>query len=384
MIDTQETFNEVVDQLANQDVIAIDCEMDSMYAYGTSLCVVQVGWEKKEALIDGLVDLDRSRLGEVFADQSKVKIFHGGENDIGLMRAHWGFDFSNTFDTMAASQILGHDGVGLAAVLERHFEVKLSKKYQKADWRIRPLPKDQAEYARLDVRYLIELRECLLDELEELERVEEAASEFARIARAHITEKPFDPDNWVKVKGGKELAATARGMLRELYIARDEISKRLDRAPYRVLHDSAIVELAKHRPDGVDKYRALRGVNRHLSAADVDRLLQAVREGQEHGEIPMPPRKGRRKPWEPTADARLSASQEALFEALRKWRVKRAKERGVDVARVATSSLLMEIARAEAQDLDTLAAVEAVEAWRLREYGEDIVQVAQACAAKRA
>jgi len=375
MIDTQESLDALIDTLEKQDVLAIDCEMDSMYAYGTSLCLVQLGWEDKEALLDGLVDLDRSRLGALFADPRKVKIFHGGENDIGLMRAQWGFDFASTFDTMAASQILGHDGVGLAAVLDRHFDVKISKKYQKADWRIRPLPKEQAEYARLDVRYLISLRETLLDELEELDRLEEAESEFSRIARANITDKPFDPDNWVRVKGGKELPKEARGLLREIFVARDAISKRLDRAPYRVLHDSAIVELARRKPTSEEEYKNLRGVNRHLGSKDIEMLLEAVQRGIELGEIPLPARKGRRKPWDPNGDNKLTPEQEKVFEALRKWRVKAAAKRGVEVARVATTSLLMAIAQAEPKTLEEFAAVEGVEPWRQREYGDDILAV---------
>src|SRR5688572_25679291 len=155
--------------------------MDAMYAYRTSLCLVQVGWSGGEALIDAMVELDRARLGALFADPALVKIFHGGENDIGLMRAHWGFEFENIFDTMAASQVLGADGVGLQALLQRHFNVHVSKKFQKADWRVRPLPPEQAEYARMDVRYLRELRRLLADGLQSLGREEEARSEFRRI-----------------------------------------------------------------------------------------------------------------------------------------------------------------------------------------------------------
>jgi len=375
MIDTQDALDALTDQLREQDVIAVDCEMDSMYAYGTSLCLVQLGWSDREAILDGLVNLDRSRLGALFADSRKVKIFHGGENDIGLMRSHWGFDFNNTFDTMAASQILGHKGVGLAAALERHFDVKISKKFQKADWRIRPLPKDQADYARIDVRYLIELRECLLAELEELERVEEAESEFARIARANIADKPFDPDNWARVKGGNQLSNEERGLLREIYVARDTISRRLNRAPYRVLHDSAIVELAKRRPKTQRECKSVHGVSRHLSSKDAETLLGAVRRGIELGEIPLPAHKGRRKVWERKDDKKLTPEQEVLFDSLRKWRVKRAAGRGVDVARVATTRMLMLIADAKPTTPEELAAVQGMEPWRQREYGDELLDV---------
>ncbi len=372
MIQTQDALQELVDRLASEPVIAIDCEMDSMYSYSTNLCVVQFGWPGGEALMDGLADLDRSVLDRLFADPSIVKVFHGGENDIGLLRDRWSLDFVNVFDTMAASQVLGHDGYGLAAVLDRHYEVKLSKRFQKADWRVRPLPDDQAEYARLDVRYLIPLREVLLAELQELKRVDEAESEFARISQAVISQKPFDPDAWIKVKGSRELSPKLSGMVKALYIARNAIAERLDRAPYRVMHDSAIVALAAAAPKDEAAYRRVRGVNRRLNAQDTSSLLEAVASGVEAGEIPVPPRPSRRKPWEAGKD-RLTPAEEKVFDALRAWRKKRAHQRGVELARVATSALLAAIARVAPQTLDALAEVDGMKPWRMDEYGQSIV-----------
>lgn len=374
MIQTQDELDQLVERLLSEPVIAVDCEMDSMYAYSTSLCVVQFGWPSGEALLDGLVELDYSVLARLFAEPSIVKVFHGGENDIGLLHDRWSLDFFNVFDTMAASQVLGHEGYGLAAVMERHFEVHLSKKFQKADWRVRPLPDDQAEYARLDVRFLIPLRERLQTELLELDRIEEAESEFLRISKASIPQKVFDPDGWAKVKGARDLPKSLTGVVRELYIARDELSRRFDRAPYRVMHDSAIVALARAAPKDPEAYRRVRGVNRRLSRQDVDRLLAAVETGMAAGEIPVPTRPSRRKPWESGED-KLTPAQEKVFEALRAWRMKRSRERGVEVARIATTALLASIARALPNSLNALAAVDGVEPWRLREYGEAIMSI---------
>jgi len=374
MIQTQDELDQLVERLLSEPVIAVDCEMDSMYAYATSLCVVQFGWPSGEALLDGLAELDYSVLARLFEEPSIVKVFHGGENDIGLLRDRWSLEFFSVFDTMAASQVLGHDSYGLAAVMERHFEVHLSKKYQKADWRLRPLPDDQAEYARLDVRFLIPLRERLQAELVELERIEEAESEFLRISKASIPQKVFDPDGWAKVKGARDLPKSLSGVVRELYIARDELSRRFDRAPYRVMHDSAIIGLARAGPKDEEAYRRVRGVNRRLSRQDVGRLLAAVEKGKAAGEIPVPTRPSRRKPWESGED-KLTPSQEKIFEALRAWRMKRARERGVEVARIATTALLASIARAMPNSLNALAAVDGVEPWRLREYGEAIMSI---------
>lgn len=377
MIDTQDDLDALVRRLSDVPVIAIDCEMDSMFAYRTSLCVVQVGDGEREALIDAMADLDMRGFSELFTSPDVVAVFHGGENDVGLLRAQWGCEFAKIFDTMAASQVLGHDGVGLAAVLKRHFDVHVSKKFQKADWRVRPLPAEQAEYARMDVRHLIELRDILLDELEELGRVEEAESEFDRIRAAHHEAKPFDPDSWGRCKTVKKIDAKRRGVFREVFVARDAIASRRNWAPYRVMQESTVAELARRAPRDVESLRSLRGVSRRLDADDLAALADAVERGLELGEVPIP---RSRRGWSPgqAAGGPLTPEQQALFDKLREWRVQRAEQRGVDVARVATNGLLAAIARAHPTSRDELAAVDGMEPWRMREYGEDLTKILRA------
>lgn len=374
MIATQPELDALVEQLAGRPALAIDCEMDAMYAYRTSLCLVQVGWDGGEALIDALAPLERRALGGLFADPSVMKVFHGGENDIGLMRAHWGFEFENIFDTMAASQVLGHDGVGLQALLQRHFDVHVSKKFQKADWRVRPLPPEQAEYAKMDVRYLLPLRELLARELEGLGRHEEAHSEFRRIGRARIEDRPFDPDNWIKVKGARELQPERRAALRELFIARDELARSLDRAPYRVLNESWLITLAQRLPETLPALRRAAPFGRHLQPEQLQTLLAAIERGRKIEDLPLP-RRQRQGPADRFGAGALQPEQLAIFDALRAWRQRRADARGVEVARVATNALLAAIVRAQPGSLAELAAVEGMEAWRMREYGDEIVAV---------
>jgi ribonuclease D len=374
VIATQTELDALLQRLAGQRAVAVDCEMDSMYAYRTSLCLVQLGWEGGEALIDALAPLRRDALGALFADKSVLKVFHGGENDVGLMRAHWGFEFENVFDTMAASQVLGADGVGLQALLLRHFNVHVSKKFQKADWRVRPLPPDQAEYAKMDVRYLLPLREILDGQLTGKGRVEEARSEFRRIARARIEERPFDPDNWIRIKGARELDPRRRGVLRELFIARDELARQFDRAPYRVLNESTLVDIAERLPESAAALRRVPAVGRHLTAAHLDRLVAAVARGREVEDLPLP-RRERPGPGDRFGAGPMTPEQIAAFDALRAWRQRRAEARGVEVARVATNNLLSAIVRAHPGSPAELAAVDGMEDWRLREYGEELLAV---------
>ena len=372
LIDNQADLDALIDRLLAEPAVAVDCEMDAMYAYRTRICLMQLGWDGGDALVDCMRPLDWTALQPLFASRDVVKIFHGGENDIGLMTAHWGLRFETIFDTMSAAQVLGEEKVGLANLLQQHFDVTVSKKYQKADWRVRPLPPDQAEYARLDVQYLIPLRDMLLARLEELDRVEEAFSDFDRIKVACVPDKPFDPDGWARVKGVRELDPARRGVLAAVYAVRDRLSQRLDRAPYRVARDVALIEMARRLPKSPGQLRRLHGVHRGLSEAELGELLAAIEEGARQKECKLPAHNHRRRPWE-SGSGPMTPEEQALFDKLRAWRVKRADKRGVHISRVATNALLSSIVKAGPRDRAALAAVEGMEPWRMREYGDELI-----------
>ncbi len=67
---------------------------------------------------------------------------------------------------MIAARILGYEAVGLGKLLDQKFDVKVNKKFQKADWGARPLSNEMLNYARLDTHYLISLSKMLQVELE--------------------------------------------------------------------------------------------------------------------------------------------------------------------------------------------------------------------------
>lgn len=59
------------------------------------------------------------------------------------------------FDTGQAARVLAYPSASLAHLLERHVGVSPDKRYQLADWRLRPLPADMLHYARMDTHYLL-------------------------------------------------------------------------------------------------------------------------------------------------------------------------------------------------------------------------------------
>ena len=111
---------------------------------------------------------------------------------------------------MAAARRLGRAGLGLSALVESHFGIRLSKANQRSDWGRRPLSRDQIAYAALDTHFLLPLRDLLAGELEAQGKLDEARSEFDRIAAVEPRERVFDPDAWRRLKGARELDSAER------------------------------------------------------------------------------------------------------------------------------------------------------------------------------
>ena len=93
-------------------------------------------------------------------------MLHGADYDVRCLKRDFGWSLPNLFDTMVAARRLGVVGLGLSALVEARFGVRLSKAHQRSDWGRRPLTPDQLAYAALDTHFLLRLRGLLLGELE--------------------------------------------------------------------------------------------------------------------------------------------------------------------------------------------------------------------------
>ena len=70
------------------------------------------------------------------------------------MQRDFGLYIVNIFDTGQAARSI-HKQFGLAYLLQTYCSVLADKKYQLADWRVRPLPDEMQKYAREDTHYLL-------------------------------------------------------------------------------------------------------------------------------------------------------------------------------------------------------------------------------------
>jgi ribonuclease D len=248
----------LVERLRSEQVIALDTESNSFHVYRERVCLLQISTRGADFVVDPLA-VDPAPLAEVLCD-GRETVLHGADYDVRCLRRQYGWRLPRLFDTMAAARRLGRGGLGLSALVAEHFGVRLSKAFQRADWGRRPLPREQLTYAALDTHYLLPLYDRLAGELSSSGALEEARREFDRIAAAEFRERVFDEEGWRRLKGARELDPRGRTVLRALWIAREEQARSLDRPPFKVLAEHAMVELARVRPASDDALARIPGV----------------------------------------------------------------------------------------------------------------------------
>jgi ribonuclease D len=268
----------LVEALDGEPVIALDTESNSFHVYRERVCLLQLSTRTQDFIVDPLA-VDVRPLGPVLSD-GRETVLHGADYDVRCLRREYGWRLPRLFDTMAAARRLGREGLGLSALVEAQFGVRLAKTFQRSDWGRRPLTREQLAYASLDTRFLLPLRDQLAGELEARGAADEARKEFDRIASVEPREKVFDPEGWRKLRGARELDPGGRVILRALYVAREERASAADRPPFKVLAEPTMIEIARRRPRTPAELATLPGVTPSVLRRMGDAILAAVAGGQ--------------------------------------------------------------------------------------------------------
>jgi len=219
-VGTAEGLRTLADRLRGAPAIGLDTESDSLHSFPEKVCLIQVAEENGAvSLLDPLALGDLSPLAPVCADPRIVKVLHGASYDLASMKRDFGFGFARIFDTMVAAQFLGLPELGLASLLEHFFGILPGPSRQKDNWAERPLSPEQELYAVEDVLHLIPLHDQLLQQLRGLGREAWVEEECQALAVTPASQRIFDPDSYVRLKGTRDLDGRGLAILRELYAA---------------------------------------------------------------------------------------------------------------------------------------------------------------------
>ncbi|MEJ2211665.1 MAG: HRDC domain-containing protein [Anaerolineae bacterium] len=371
-VDKTASFRAMLAHLKDEPALAFDTESNSLYVYKEQVCLIQVSVPGTDYLIDPLALDDISGLGPLLADPGVLKVLHGAEYDVSVLHRDFGFVLVNLFDTMWASRILGWEAHGLGALLEEYFDVHMNKKYQRANWGLRPLPAAQLDYARLDTHYLLRLYDIQRRELDAQQRWPQARHRFSRLVKTRWEQKEFNPDDFWRLSGVRQLDDVGRGVLRELFLFREQQAHKENRPTFRVVSNKALVSLAEERPNQWRDLPKIKGVSHRMARRYGRDMLSAIRRGSQN---PISWRERPRSNSGQRRSSRPSAADHARFEALRAWRNATAEERGVEPDIVLTNHLLWAIAQRNPRSKQDLSDEGLLAHWQVDEFGDQVLSV---------
>jgi ribonuclease D len=297
--------------------LGIDTEFMGEGRYRSLLCLVQVAVEDPDGevrveVLDPLgAGFDPAPLADVLADPEVEVVLHAGRQDVALLRRVWETDIRTIFDTQVAAGFAGRRAqLGYEALLSELLGVRLRKSASFTRWDQRPLSEEQVRYAREDVLHLLELADALQRELADRGRLEWAREECR--ALEDVSDERDPGAIFARLPRVNSLDPAQRAVARELVEWREEVAREGDRPVPSVLADAALVEIAKRRPQSIDRLTQIRGLNEGTLRRRGHAIVAAVERGRARTPIPSD---GVRTPPPDPNDAPLIALAEALIRA---------------------------------------------------------------------
>ncbi len=367
-VGNQAAFDSMMARISAATAVGIDTEADSLHSYFDKVCLIQITADGEDFVVDPLAKIDIAPIGRMLADPNITKILHGADYDLRILNRDFGFVINNLIDTMVSAQLLGYEAFGLAALLERHFSVKVDKTHQRADWSMRPLPADMLKYAALDTHYLIELAGKLRESLTALERWPWALEEFLRLEAIRYREADEEEERWRRLKNIGTFDRRSLAILRDLHGWRDGLARKADRPPFKIIGNDTIVDIAREKAGSNLELSRLRSLSRHHSGRYGEELVRIVRNAMLIPDAELPER-GEAKAW--NRDREL----ESRVERMKKVRDRIAKELGIDASILSPRHVLTAIAALGPGDVSELADVPAMREWQRRLMGEELLSV---------
>lgn len=297
---------------------------------------------------------------------------HGSDFDLVLLGRDLGIRLSGLFDTQIAAALLGQKSLGLASLLKDYHGIELSKKYQRADWAMRPLTEGMLEYAAADTQYLNTLSDQMRTELRARGReswlVEECRALEESSSSVQQSEK-IDPVS--RVKGARELTPRQLTALRQALQWRDKLARENDKALFRIIGDGPLLEAVVMNPQRARELFDIKGFPKGLArnkGSDLVRIFESVAR--------VPESELQSYPSRPRARSRRSSPEtEALLEALKLVRNALAEKLGIAKGTLLSNAVLSRVAQTNPKDLSSLAEVEGMRGWKIEVVGDSLLEV---------
>jgi len=300
-VDTYEGVLEMLEELKKAPEIAVDLEHHDFRSYVGLLSLMQISTRDKDWIVDTLVPWRHKLevLNEVFADPSIIKVLHGAFMDVVWLQRDLGLYLVGLFDTYWACRALDYPGKSLAYLLGKFVDFEADKKYQLADWRIRPLPEEMFYYARSDTHFLLYIFDKVRNELidssvptdPERDLMRHVLNNSKEVALQRYEVSVYDPDNghggrgWYNnlVKSPVLYDGEQFAVYKAVHKWRDDTARARDESPLFVMNQQAIADIASMLPSDKKALWSLLDKSARGLKNDMDELFAVIQAARKEG-----------------------------------------------------------------------------------------------------
>ncbi|MCR9213508.1 MAG: ribonuclease D [Proteobacteria bacterium] len=351
----------LVSRLREHPYVTIDTEFLRESTFWPILCLVQIASEDESAIIDPMAkEIDLGPLFELMGDETVLKVFHAGRQDLEIFFHLNGEVPKPIFDTQVAAMVCGFgESVGYDTVVSKVTGQAIDKSSRFTDWSRRPLSDRQLKYAEADVTHLRDVYKFLSNKLKETNREEWVLSEM-EILRSPDTYF-IPPENvWRRIKS-RNNQPKFLGILQAIAAWREDQAHKQDVPRNRIMRDEALLEIASNPPKTKESLSHVRGLGKKFAEGKMGHgLLEAVKKG-----VNLPPDQCPKLPKKEP----LPKGAGPLMDLLKVLLKMRSEENEVAQKLICNTADLEKIA------IDSNADVPALKGWRHDVFGKDALSL---------
>ncbi len=277
LVTRQEDFSAVCDAIREAGIVAMDTEFVSENTFQPELCLLQLAVSDRLIVVDTLAVPDLSDWWRIMADDRVTIVAHAARQEVRFCLDFTGSRPGQLWDVQIAEGLrtrsfpLNHE-----RLVSRVLGTKVPGTQSRTDWKRRPLTDRQVDYARDDVRFLLEIHAKQVESLESQGRREWATAEFTRMMDEVEAER--SDESWWRLSGLNKLDRASLAVARALHGWRNRCAEELDQPVRRVLRDDLLIDLAKRQPKSGQEVLATRDMNRRNFKRHVDAVAATIRQ----------------------------------------------------------------------------------------------------------
>ncbi len=259
LIEDNISLQNLCQQYSKANVLAIDTEFVRTRTLYPRLGLLQVFDGKQLALIDPIAIDDLSPFWQLLTDKNIIKVLHACSEDLEVFLTSANCKPVNLIDSQIMMSFLGHGlSMGYAAMVEYFTGIELDKSESRTDWIKRPLTQKQLNYASADVEHLFSIYPKLVEEIEQVGRLEFAKQETALLIKRKFT--PINEDQlYRQIKLAWRLNSQQLNSLKHLTKWRYQQAKKRDLPLGFVVKENTLMAVAQYNPQSLTAMNQLSG-----------------------------------------------------------------------------------------------------------------------------